>query len=339
MTVHEERGMVTGDYVLPNETDPQLLEKILRGRDGVALSIGSFRGVFAAAQSGAFSHLISIDYDRTVTEFNRAHFSFARDVANRHEYLAAIYGRDAPELVAQARAGKLTDAEFLNKLFKVKSSGPPRSESFRARATKAIGWDWEELRAQLNGALDDFVTYPERWKATFFGSDELFERFRAGAADGRYVALNANIGNVEIMRELGTALRASNERVSFVDLSNVLDHVLVNGFSATQVVDALSELPLASDCQVVVTLQEWVNNTQPWKYHVFPFRTLVQAREKGYLGDLRGYLKFLKAIRGVAPPGRGLEKALFAAPPSYELPDQLPEVGFLKRCMRFLLGK
>src|SRR4051794_10077087 len=65
-TIHEDRGIFSAEYIIPNETDAQVLAPLVKERPGVLLSIGSFRGPLVAAMGGEFSHVVSLDYDRAL---------------------------------------------------------------------------------------------------------------------------------------------------------------------------------------------------------------------------------------------------------------------------------
>lgn len=60
-----------GVYIAPNERASFLYTSSLRDEAGALVSVGTFRGLNTLAR-GRFSHLVQVDYDRKVVDFNRA---------------------------------------------------------------------------------------------------------------------------------------------------------------------------------------------------------------------------------------------------------------------------
>lgn len=327
-----EPGSESGAYIIPNEQNTHLFAPVLRGKGGALISVGTFRSLNAALL-GDFSHVIQFDHDSKTTAFNRAHLELIKASRDRYEYLTALLDKkpDA-KLLNDARAGRLSDAEFLTKLMALpapSSRGPPAAEVQRILASlphDRRAWFLPKIGtlAELAQSILKFRASPDQWTLAYFGTDERFAELQKMIRAGRVIPINGDLAGARSMPALAGKLKASGIAVSAVDLSNAFQYFVEK--RSADFIRNLRTLPLAEDASILMTIKTFrsrVRNvdfgerimvmppltSDAWLYFATPARTLLKTAETGALNTQKGLMAFSQALFQNADPrarSRGL---------------------------------
>lgn len=85
-----ERSSSDGTFIFPNEIEMSRFASVVKGKEHVAVGVGTFRMIQLAAL-GDFEKVVLFDYDDLVTQFNREHIKLLAAAKNRKVYLSQIF--------------------------------------------------------------------------------------------------------------------------------------------------------------------------------------------------------------------------------------------------------
>ncbi len=245
-------------YVIPNETYPQHALKLFNEAPSrVYLSVGSERGFMSAAASPKVSHLLLVDFDTRVVDFNLYNTLLLKMSQDRQEF---VNFRTEPtlqkldRLLERERSLSLEDRNFLKRNY----------QSF-----SAIVQQREMKNFHLKpGIFDEF-------RGTHYLHDEkLFQKLQLMARKNNISAIQGDLTDLSLAESLRTQLAKRHLKLSVIDISNSL-HGHAPCPKVAKFLDAL-DLTLPNDAYLLTTkMASTPKNVQrpssglSWKYHAY----------------------------------------------------------------------
>ena len=213
-----EEPKVTFDnltYIMPNERQYFLFQPFVKELDGVAVSVGTFRSLSVASQ-GNFSHLVMMDMDWRIVQFNKVQIGALKQAENFAEFkkLMAI-----PKFMEDVMPTSKDLGEY-------------------------------ELRWKYVTELERLAQYDEG--ATFISSPEKYQKLRKMALAGQISSVVGNVASND-MSLLSDELSKHSLKVSVIDISNVPTY-LAHSRKMEVLMDSLKKLPLDEKARVNFTV-------------------------------------------------------------------------------------
>lgn len=297
----QEEGPYGLRYIVPNELDSYLFDTVLENRKGgVFIGVGTFR-VLNESSGGHFDHVFFLDHDGEVGDFNRAHNEIILESQDRHTYLANLFGRDAADLVGQARVGRISDLTFLSKL----ESTPKKKKLSKAEKTILKILPPTHLNLLLF-RIRQMLGREEQAQATIFGSDLRFHRVRKQIEEKRMTVITGSLAGTQSMSSISEAMHSSGKKISVLDLSNAHEHLsdMHQGLPSKvpQFLRNLKALPFAKDGIILFTADEG----EEFTYYSVPHREFIELVENGGLNLKRN--AYAKLIGQLSEKYRDREK-------------------------------
>jgi hypothetical protein len=286
-----------GAFVVPNEDHFYLFDRSLAGKTDVLISVGTFRTLENASR-GNFSHVVMMDVDQGVVQFNRYQIDVLRRSPTRRDFLLNFIELESlfnafPELQALFETGEFKQmANFLNTNY----------------FEELLVGNFADKKARFLYLLKllKLSDVSLGSKAGFMLSEERYQRLHSLAEQGKIVSVRADLTEASFAK-IANVLRENNLRVSVLDVSNAPDYFL---HSTGHLMDGyrlnLQLLPFTPDADVLFTTGMMIGPAKMglWHYVSFPARDYIH--EMGALLRLGSYSMFLHTPaareRAIEPP-------------------------------------
>ncbi len=278
--VEQDPGIPFEHFLAPNEHYNYLWEACLPKEGGAFISVGTFRGLNVFS-SGKLSHLVLLDADPTAVAFNKVNLQLIAKAEDRWQYLSYLFtGTDRPELQKEARAGKLTYDEYLERLRTFSAKEIRRGwtdglgvqlteEERKAVADNNDSWLDKYMRWEMHGGLQDYAKLKIEDK-TYFGNDERFSRLKRYIEEDKVTVVTGNVAGQKAMSSLNKLFREHDLKVAAVDVSNVPTYLTQEALKTMH--DNIRALPLREDARMLYTggLSYKSKEPLPWDYFAVP---------------------------------------------------------------------
>ncbi len=299
--VQEKHGSITYRYIVPNEMYPERMydSKISGYSGGAVISVGTLRSFYLAGAQRA-DELIMLDYDQHIQEFNRLHVKLLERASNRFEYVAEFFSTDLNfELVQQVRNGSISFQRFLTLTLEQPYRTPSQADAleFQEMLDQEVQ---NPIRSTLrSGFKRHFQIQAGRKTGTsafYWLNDQVYDHLRNLALTQRISVLNGSWSGVSTVQSLAESLRKSKQRVSVVDLSNLMEWISDRALDSKNVQPLinfeknLKSLPLTADTRIQFTLlTERLENfyPRPSSGGKFTYATLPADRFLSYVATPR----------------------------------------------------
>jgi hypothetical protein len=292
----------SGEFIGPNEHLGHLFKSVLKKlpRDGALISVGTIRTFDRSARlrrALGRGKTFLLDYDGVTTTFNARLVDELKRAPDRRALLAGMFvGTASGDVPHSNRARIVADQEAVGR-GDLEASWTDR------------GYQNYYIARYFKSFVND---HPVGWRRTILGSDKLFRIAKAQAERGELIPIQGSIGGDHTMPDIAAALRAGREKVSVVDLSNALQHVVDRTPRGTlkKVIANLKRLPLHEDAMILMTELDYARpaserkgDSYPWTYYAVPARTLLAAARRGMLEeDYRSFLHMARTHRRAGDP-------------------------------------
>jgi hypothetical protein len=286
-----------GAFVVPNEDHFYLFNQSLADKTDVLISVGTFRTLEDASR-GNFSHVVMMDVDPGIVQFNRHQIDVLRRSSTRRDFLLNFMGLESvfdafPELDALFETSQFKEmANFLNTNY----------------FEELLVGEFADRKARFLYLLKllKLSDVSLGSKAGFMLSEERYQRLYRLALQGKIVSVRADLTEASFAK-IANVLRENNLRVSVLDVSNAPDYFL---HSTGHLMDDyrlnLQLLPFTPDAVVLSTTGMMIGPVKMglWHYLSFPAREYIH--ELGALLRLGSYSMFLHTAtareRAIEPP-------------------------------------
>lgn len=225
----ERHGSKSYRYLVPNEMYPeQLYQKRLLDKKtgGIILSVGTLRSFYTAGAQRAHE-LVIVDYDENIQNFNRLHLEILKSSADRFQYLAAFFGTDAnPELIRKVKEGTASSRDYVASVLSqtMNQHLPPEQESFQKILDEnRDGRDTPSLRRSFKKHFEMQVARATGTNEFYWLNDDVYAHLHELAVRGKISVLEGSFSGTSAIQSLSKSLKRSQEEVSVVDLSNLLE--------------------------------------------------------------------------------------------------------------------
>ncbi len=296
-----------GAFVVPNEDHFYLFDSSLAGKTDVLISVGTFRTLENASR-GNFSHVVMMDIDSGIVEFNRYQIDVLRRSPTRRDFLLNFMGLEKvfnnfPELEALFETAQLKEmADFLNTNY----------------FENLLVGDFQDKKARFIYILKllKLSDVSRGTKGGFLLSEGRYQRLHRLASDNKIISVLGNLADASFGK-IANVLREQQLRVSVLDVSNSPDYFLHNeGHAMDGYRLNLQQLPFTPDADVLFTTGMMIGPIKMglWHYVSFPARDYIH--EMGALLRWGSYSMFLFSAtareRALAPgPSKLKCSALF----------------------------
>jgi hypothetical protein len=276
-------------FLIPNEVNPNHNQEIIAGKKGTLISVGTFRTLYNALP-GDFSTIVFYDLSEATFKFNQSNLELISDLESsgysseeqryryighllrcelRNDFIASLLALSNPEKALTLLLDRFTQilgAETVNYLDEV----PPMFPEFFFRE---VPFNSEEYLKVCAGARYKFAhpirnknpdqPVAKQWtvrlkeliehrpEVQFWASDALWEKLQNLIRTRQFVLLNGNILGEASKNKLKQYLFENGEKVSILDISNVLDYVKTEEYPRLEALFA--ELPWTEDAQLITT--------------------------------------------------------------------------------------
>lgn len=286
----DQNHMTKSYFVAPNEEYPQDAKPIFRRAiEGAYVSVGTERGFIAAANATNISHLILVDTNPGVVQFNQINVALLKISKTREEYLKL---RTHPRLSEWTRA--------LNKAREKGYISSAESEYTRNSFSK-----WKELMAE-NTKFKSFhakINNDRRFKGTnYLYDNKLFSKVQKMAKDNKIVTSKAELGSQNDVRNLSKTLQKIDVPISVLDISNAWQKQFLDPGELSNLISVL-EIHTTPDSQLVLTdqmtsFQKGRKTHIPWSYSSYTFKKINQYKN---LGTFLQHIYKTKGKRSTGP--------------------------------------
>ena len=273
-----------GAFVVPNEDHFYLFDSSLSNKTDVLISVGTFRTLENASR-GNFSHVVMMDIDPGIVQFNRYQIDVLRRSPTRRDFLLNFMGlekvfNDFPELEALFHTAEFKQmADFLNThYFEELLVGEFQDKKARFIYFLKI----LKLSDVSRGSMGGFLL-----------SEERYQRLHRLAGEDKIISVRGNLADASFGK-IASVLREQQLRVSVLDVSNAPDYFLHNeGHAMDGYRLNLQQLPFTPDADVLFTTGMMIGPIKMglWHYVSFPARDYIY--ELGALLRWGSYSRFL----------------------------------------------
>jgi len=285
--------------MLPNEDDFYVFDQSLRGKTDVLIAVGSFRALENASR-GLFSHVVMMDLDPKLIQFNLAQIELLKYSPTRRDFILNFIGNknlftQFPQLQIYFENSEFIKiAQFIETRLSDIMSGHPETHSIKFSYLQKIF----ELCDISRGD-----------KAGFLISDERYQRLHQLAKKNRMASVNADLTK-ESFRKIASLLTENGFLVSVLDVSNAPDYFL---YSVGNEIDSyrtnLAQIPFSENARLLFTtgLMPGTPKLGKWNYVSFPAKDYLL--ETGALikhGSYSYFLYWPSTKERVVGPRQGL---------------------------------
>lgn len=251
-------------FIVPNEDGYLSYAPFLKNKNGVLISVGTFRA-FQAAVMGDFSYVFLFDYAAEVTQFNQMLIDLIKVSENRRDFLNLLFR--SSRVIENIESG--------NENLLMKQSDLNEKSNL-----------YKFLRKLVQFYKDSTTS-----GANFITSDVYFEKLKKLAIKNKLVIMNGSLSGSETLSELSLLLRERKLEVSAFDISNAKDYIIANkGLSAYY--RNLKRIPWSSDAQVL------------WSVSVHPSmgaRPNIQNYWAYFANPAIDYVQFINRLQNRSP--------------------------------------
>ncbi len=246
----ENASVDKGTYIVPNEWNPGAQYSALSSAHGLLLSVGTFRTLIIYAWSANITHLLAVDFDRAVVEFNRGHFSAIHAIAEqypddvflqRFHYVCMLHGRQFKgELLAAERA-TANIVLLVRSLIKNNDARLTRSYGYQGEVVTQFGIELKMVQFQneiwvgnnMSQSLFQYRIPPEDSRGYYWDNDDQWRKIVV-AINMQKIALAAlDLNSDHDALTLKSFFESAKINFGAIDRSNI-----------TQISDALPVAPL-----------------------------------------------------------------------------------------------
>lgn len=321
-TDSKDKTVNRGTFLLPNEMDTYLYKPLTKGKKDILLSVGTFRALFLASM-GDFSRLIMFDHDVLVTKFNNNNLLLIKCLGElewplelqRMQYIAllnykylsdeqitnmqsSIYKNDFDQikiLMKNLRSMPLINLDdvapklrpiveeihiiFQLSAYRNRNFEMPRSEYQRVYTSRNI--------------FKEFLKSLDRFEVIYWGSNEKWKKIQDMIESDKIMVINGNLSGEYELKALSEELKANNEKISIMDVSNA---PIAIAFSEIQAVDEdaskefvnnLTYLPFAKNSYLLSSEVRDIKVYEWFYYHIeietlFNCLKIIDEKDKNY---------------------------------------------------------
>lgn len=219
-----------GNYVVPNEFSPGTQFDALVNAKGLMVSVGTFRTLIIYAWAQFITHLLILDYDSEVVNFNRRHFdkilllneTFGDDLfLQRFHYICFLHGRlFRGELTTKERAAT-NIVMLVRNLMKnnddrmvTKYDDDNNFEQVQFQNEVAVGMPWAS-------SLFQYARAPENSGGYYWDNNIQWIKIIDGLKRNKIAVATADFSNNENMKALNNYIGSTNLNFALFDRSNI----------------------------------------------------------------------------------------------------------------------
>ncbi len=194
---------ITGGYIVPNEEYPlRALRAYQAVPSGAYLTVGTERGYIAAASSPNVTHLLLMDIDPGIVNYNRVNTLLLKIAPDRNAYINLRTKPLLNDWQSLAQKNLLSPSE---------------------QKVLADNFDSWKRNVAESGAFDNFHSKPFRKfrKVNYLHDDALFARIQKLARDDKIVAGVLDLQDKASVLALKNELIEKQIKVAALDISNV----------------------------------------------------------------------------------------------------------------------
>lgn len=241
-------------FIVPNEAGYLSYAPHLKNKNGVLISVGTFRA-FQAAVMGDFSYIFLLDYAAEVVQFNKQIIDIIKKSSTRSNFLNLLFRSSRViEKIENGNESLLFHDSNLNQ----------KSNMFK-------------FLKKIIQYYNDETTYG----ANFLTSDIYFNKLKNLINADKVILINGSLSGKETISELSLLLKERNLEVSVLDVSNAKDYIIWSK-QLSFYYRNLMRIPWANDAQVIWSVPAHANifvgpNIQNnWAYFANPASDYVE---------------------------------------------------------------
>ena len=269
-----------GAYFKPNEPYPaRALPVFQAAPEGAYVSVGTERGFIGAALSPRVTHLILVDRDVGINNYNRINVLLLRMAKDIADYRRLRLQPEIDEWISRAGEAALTevDQQMLREYFGVWKSDVVNNSSFRA------------FHKEPSDSGSKF------YGANYLWNEELFARIQTFAKEGRISVGNLDFSRTDAVQAVAKEIEGMGVKLSVLDISNAWWSVYLKKSDLEKVLAAFDRIAHPESLLLVTegpslsfVFQMIIDGALPWFYQGFTF---------GRIRSYSSYSAFLTALK------------------------------------------
>jgi hypothetical protein len=214
----EFKTLASGEsYIIPNEEYPQHARKILsKAPSGLYVSVGTERGFIGVSQAKGASHLLLLDNNSDVVNFNKINIELLKLSETREDYLQLRHAENRQVWLDRLKKNSLHSGKE-NILLS-------QEETWKSWKSKLGSKGWAQFHRRPGKGLTQFTKFK---KANYLYSDRLFSKIQRLAKNDRVQAEHFDFSSEDSVRSLVVGIKKSGLPLSVVDMSNAVDNMYI----------------------------------------------------------------------------------------------------------------